>query len=106
MDFLGGCLELMKDENSTRGSIRAEKFVVRFPAGIRGRIAEAARCNRRSMNAEIIARLVLSLESWPEQLPQPREAIPSGHEEGVLLDCFRTLPQEKKTALLTLLRQG
>lgn len=35
----------------------AEQFVVRFPDGMRGRIAEAAKANNRSMNAEIVARL-------------------------------------------------
>lgn len=33
------------------------KFLVRMPEGMRGRIAEAAKANNRSMNAEIIARL-------------------------------------------------
>ena len=35
----------------------AEQFVVRFPDGMRDRIAEAAKQNNRSMNAEIVARL-------------------------------------------------
>lgn len=35
----------------------AEQFVVRFPDGMRNRIAEAAKANNRSMNAEIVARL-------------------------------------------------
>lgn len=35
----------------------ADQFVVRFPEGMRDRIAEAARENNRSMNAEIVARL-------------------------------------------------
>lgn len=39
----------------------AEQFVVRFPDGMRGRIAEAAKANNRSMNAEIVARLEESL---------------------------------------------
>lgn len=102
LNFFGGCLEVMKHETGTR----AEKFVVRFPKGVRGRIAEAARSSHRSMNAEIIARLVLSLDSWPEQLPPPRAAIPAGEEESTLLEYFRQLPQEKKTALLTLLQDG
>lgn len=102
LDFFGGCLAVMKNETGSR----AEKFVVRFPEGIRGRIAEAARCSRRSMNAEIIARLVLTLESWPERLPQPREAVPVGQEENTLLDLFRGLSRDKQTALLALLDHG
>lgn len=35
----------------------AEQFVVRFPDGMRDRIAEAAKAAGRSMNAEIVARL-------------------------------------------------
>ncbi len=57
------------------------------------------------MNAEIIARLVLSLDSWPEQLPQPRAAIPADEEEHALLEFFRALPRDKRSALLTLLQQ-
>lgn len=39
-----------------------EKFVVRFPDGMRGRIAEQARENTRSMNSEIIHRLETNAE--------------------------------------------
>ena len=35
----------------------ADKYVVRFPDGMRDRIAAEAKANNRSMNAEIIARL-------------------------------------------------
>lgn len=35
----------------------AEQFVVRFPDGMRDKIANAAKANNRSMNAEIVARL-------------------------------------------------
>lgn len=38
-----------------------DKYIVRFPAGMRARIAEAAKSNNRSMNAEIVARLEESL---------------------------------------------
>ncbi len=40
----------------------AEQFVVRFPEGMRNRVAEAAKANSRSMNAEIVARLQASFE--------------------------------------------
>lgn len=40
----------------------AEQFVVRFPDGMRDRIAEVAKANNRSMNAEIVSRLQASLE--------------------------------------------
>jgi enolase len=38
-----------------------DKFMLRFPEGMRDRIAEVAKANGRSMNAEIIARLQKSL---------------------------------------------
>ena len=36
---------------------RSEKFVVRFPLGMRDWVARAAGVSHRSMNAEIVARL-------------------------------------------------
>lgn len=41
----------------------ADQFVVRFPDGMRDRIADAAKANNRSMNAEIVARLEESFSS-------------------------------------------
>nr|WP_052334978.1 Arc family DNA-binding protein [Burkholderia cenocepacia] len=40
----------------------ADQFVVRLPDGMREHIAEQARKNNRSMNAEIVARLEFSLD--------------------------------------------
>ncbi len=39
----------------------ADRFIVRFPDGMRDRIRDEAAKNNRSMNAEIIARLEASL---------------------------------------------
>lgn len=39
-----------------------ERFIVRFPDGMRDRITEEAKKNNRSMNAEIVARLERSFE--------------------------------------------
>lgn len=44
----------------------AEQFVVRFPDGMRDKIAESAKANNRSMNAEIVARLERSF-SYDQQ---------------------------------------
>lgn len=44
----------------------ADKYVVRFPDGMRDRIAEAAKANNRTMNAEIVARLEASFEPKAE----------------------------------------
>ncbi|MBR8654285.1 Arc family DNA-binding protein [Achromobacter sp. Marseille-Q0513] len=41
----------------------AEQFVVRFPDGMRDQIADLAKKNGRSMNAEIINRLKWSIEA-------------------------------------------
>lgn len=41
----------------------AERFQVRLPDGMRDRIAEAAKANNRSMNAEIVARLLGSFDT-------------------------------------------
>lgn len=38
-----------------------DRIMVRFPAGMRDRIAQAAQANGRSMNSEIVARLQRSL---------------------------------------------
>jgi hypothetical protein len=39
-----------------------DKFILRFPDGMRDRIAEAAKANNRSMNAEVVSRLQDSFE--------------------------------------------
>ncbi len=39
-----------------------ERFIVRFPDGMRDRLKDAAAANNRSMNAEIVARLQESFE--------------------------------------------
>jgi hypothetical protein len=49
-------------------SQRAEQFVIRFEAeGIRDRLKELAALNRRSLNAEINARLADSLATEKEK---------------------------------------
>lgn len=70
----------------------AEQFVVRFPDGMRGRIAEEAKANNRSMNAEIVARLERSFaaEKEVEQI-----AFESGFEAAMLREDVARL-----TALL------
>lgn len=46
----------MKKQTSSVGR-DSDKFMLRFPDGMRDRIREAAEGNKRSMNAEIVARL-------------------------------------------------
>lgn len=84
-------------------SARAEKFVVRFPPGMRDWIATVSASAHRSMNAEIIARLQHSMANWPDSLPFGQPAIATDNEEHVLLERFRRLPAVKRQALLGLL---
>ncbi|RWI85957.1 MAG: Arc family DNA-binding protein [Mesorhizobium sp.] len=44
-------------------SDRQDQFMLRLPDGMRQRLKEAAESNQRSMNAEIIARLEISLRA-------------------------------------------
>lgn len=53
-------IEVMKKELPP--SRTADQYVLRFPDGMRDRIAEIAKTNGRSMNSEIIARLQTSFE--------------------------------------------
>jgi|AntRauTorcE11897_2_1112592.scaffolds.fasta_scaffold37495_2 DNA-directed RNA polymerase specialized sigma24 family protein len=115
----------MPNQDSQKTAKSAEKFVVRLPPGMRRRIADAARCYRRSMNSEIVARLEQSLDSgtapYPvtEPIPAatvedapaaeapatgvlPTEAAEAAQEDR-LLSAFRNLSPERRRALLALL---
>lgn len=91
------------------------KFVVRLPAEMRERIADAAAHYRRSMNSEIVARLQQSLNGLPDahaegELAPPLhdqlEQILKRHlsaDEDDLIKGFRRLSHAKQQALLHLL---
>lgn len=53
-------------------SLKADKFVVRLPQGLRERINEASGKNHRSMNGQIVARIdgSLDLERKYEEMRQ------------------------------------
>lgn len=53
---------LMATDKPSYPSDAADKFIVRFPPGMRERIADAARLNNRSMNAEVVARIAATFE--------------------------------------------
>lgn len=53
----------------------ADKFMIRLPEGMRERIAEAAKTNGRSMNAEVVARLEKSLEGDGASLKEVPDAM-------------------------------
>lgn len=75
----------------------ADRFIVRFPDGMRDRIKEAAAANNRSMNAEIIARLEASF-----QPPPPMGSIfglGTGHidpDTKLLLDALRVIREQRE----------
>lgn len=52
----------MAKPNNEAPSQSADKYIVRLPEGMRDRIADAAKLNNRTMNAEIVARLQQSFE--------------------------------------------
>ena len=90
------------------------KFVVRLPADMRERIAEAAVHYRRSMNSEIVARLQLSLNGLPSGDIEGSVAPPLhsqleqilkrqlSTDEDALIKGFRRLSLSKQEALLKL----
>jgi hypothetical protein len=54
-------------------SRESDKFMLRFPEGMREHVADAAARNRRSMNAEVLARLERTFR-WDEvDHPHPAE---------------------------------
>ncbi len=57
----------MSDEKPVR---EHDKFMLRLPDGMRDRIAEAAKANKRSMNAEIVAALEVAYPDPQVQYPE------------------------------------
>ncbi|NHZ36562.1 Arc family DNA-binding protein [Massilia rubra] len=59
----------------------SDKYIVRFPDGMRDQIAELAKANNRSMNAEIVARLQESITDVdPDALPQIKIVLDAGDQ--------------------------
>lgn len=82
----------------------ADKFVVRLPEGMRGRIADVARVNHRSMNSEIISRLESSFqaEGIEIDLDVPKNEGLTDDEQR-LLGRFRQLQAKQQIALIELI---
>lgn len=78
----------------------AEQFVVRFPEGMRDQIADMAKKNSRSMNAEIVHRLHISLmaddfdtlEKAGTRITEgePSPPTPSAQDLAAALENFKT----------------
>lgn len=80
----------MEKKPQDSASRDADKYIVRFPDGMRERIAEAAKANNRSMNAEIVARLQASFASTApdataENLAEAWELLRSLHRRKDML---------------------
>ena len=84
----------------------APKFVIRMPDGLRDRLRDKAGFNHRSVNSEVIARLLRTLDDDDRAELGVKEPYgPRLNElESRLLLAFRALPEEKKKALLDLLK--
>lgn len=66
-------------EESTRAW--KDQYMLRFPDGLRDRIKAVAESNKRSMNAEIVARLETSLSDPAYSFPS-LGALPDGHPDA------------------------
>ena len=96
-------------------SSNVQKFVLRLPEDLHRRIGEAAHRYRRSMNAEIVARLDQSLRGLPgdesESKVEPAffphiETTFRGDlsdEEDTMIRLYRRLSARQQEALRTLL---
>jgi len=63
-------------------SDKQDQYMVRFPDGMRDRLKAAAAQNKRSMNAEIVARLEASFDLDPGESPdEVRARVFSSQEE-------------------------
>ena len=85
-------------ENQSR---TADKFVIRLPDGMRDKIAGIAAGSRRSMNSEIILALHRHIDdsvAIPNAMPMAQN-----NDEVRMLEAFRHLSKEKKSAALMLL---
>lgn len=61
----------------------ADKYIVRLPDGMRDRIAEAAKQNNRSMNAEVVARLQASFDATPSPQAEAAKALAQSRAQTI-----------------------
>lgn len=73
-------------------SEQQDRMIVRFPDGMRDKIAELAKANGRSMNAEVVGRLQRSFAFDPgSQVAKEEEADPKMKE--VIIDVHDMVGQ-------------
>ena len=93
---------------------RPHRFVLRLPPPLHRRVAEAAELYRRSINAEIVARLEYSLNGVPSDaeaavepalFPYVERALRGelSEEENALIRAFRRLSETQRAGLVDLL---
>ena len=84
----------------------ADKFMLRMPEGMRDRIAAEAEKNKRSMNAEIIARLDASFTPGPvpEDLAEMRELVARVRADRERIHEFRQ-QLERVSPLMDMIRK-
>ena len=71
-------------------SDKLDQYIVRFPDGMRERLKQAAAENKRSLNAEIIARLEQSLERKPPSWLKSANPMPVSPEMAhEILEAFK-----------------
>ena len=91
------------------------KYVVRLPPQMRSQLAESAQHFRRSINSDIVARLLQSFSGIPDDTKE-RSLAPPLHdaleqmfrqefseEEWQLIRTYRRLSKDKRLALQSLL---
>jgi plasmid stability protein len=86
----------------TYPSDNVDKLLLRFPEGMRERIAVLAKKNHRSMNAEIIARLQASIEAEVEQAAVEE----AGDHPDVFFSQFSSDDLQKMIDVLDTLRRA
>lgn len=77
-------------ERSSYPSEQADKFLLRLPDGMRDRLKAEAEANKRSMNAEIVARLEASFSNIsPAFVGKPELAQKFEDVMGAMLEFVR-----------------
>jgi hypothetical protein len=83
---------------------KTDKFVVRFPYGMRDRISSSAEKGRRSMNSDIIFRLSRSIGEKSSS-PAAGESNVLSAVEMRLLKNYREMSGNRRQALLQMLTE-
>jgi hypothetical protein len=109
-------MPLPQDADDDFDRTKPYRFVVRLPAEMRDRLAEASVSHRRSINSEIVARLEQTFSGLPGEVESSRIEPPLQgpldalfrrsltEDEQTLVRMFRRLSQPKKQALIDLLK--